>query len=137
MKGEMLWLHYSTERTYQTIHWLNGLEMRPTEILSEISNLFGISVKVTKGDSFPKKFRSKMSRMPNCALFVSGFPKLSKNEKLIKNLGDALYKSGNVSEGIVFENNSEDKLSFVKTAAKKAVVIRVKILQLQYQVDLD
>ncbi|MBE6741686.1 MAG: hypothetical protein E7570_05195 [Ruminococcaceae bacterium] len=36
---------------------------------------------------------------------------------------EKLYKSGNVSEGIVIENNSEDKLSFVKTAAKKAVVI--------------
>jgi len=36
---------------------------------------------------------------------------------------ERLHKSGDVSEGIIFENKSEEKLAFVKTAAKKAVVI--------------
>ena len=36
---------------------------------------------------------------------------------------EKLYKSGDVSDGIFIEEKSEEKLSFVKKAAKKAVVI--------------
>jgi cation transport ATPase len=36
---------------------------------------------------------------------------------------ERLYKSGNVDKGILFENESEEKLAFVKTAAKKAIFI--------------
>ena len=36
---------------------------------------------------------------------------------------EKLYKSGNVNDGIYIENEDEEKLSFVKKAAKKAVII--------------
>ncbi|MBQ9531741.1 MAG: hypothetical protein IJR70_06680 [Eubacterium sp.] len=36
---------------------------------------------------------------------------------------EKLYKSGDVNDGIFIENKSDEKLSFVKKAAKKAVII--------------